>query len=98
MRVEDVISMIDPGRFVIAGSQVFLNTWDEAEAAYWSAQGATVREFYNPNAIRFSDKVKQGWEIILNNACDPVTVTKLTGETEDITSLALVKAAREAKG
>jgi hypothetical protein len=96
--VEEAISLVDPKRLIIAGSQVFLNTWDEAEAAYWSAQGATVREFYSEHAVKFNEKVQQGWEIILNNACDPVTVTRLTGETEDITSMALVKAAREAKG
>ena len=70
MTVEQALNMIDPQRLLVLGKSVCFNTWDEEEAAYWSKSGALVRPFYNPAAIRFTSKVKQGWEVEMSGACE----------------------------
>lgn len=97
MTVEQALNMIDPQRLLVLGRQVIFNTWDEEEAHYWSAQGANVRPFYSEQAVRFHNKVKQGWEVEMSGACERVKRTRLTGEEEDVTRDMLVAEAHKRK-
>lgn len=96
MTVEQVLNMIDPQRLMILGNlAVVVNTRDQEEAAYWSAQGSNVRPWYAENAVRFMDVTKkQGWEISLLGACEPVVVESFTGEKTDRTRETLLNEAR----
>lgn len=95
MTVEQALNMLDPKRLLVFRGKVIFNSWDEQEAAYWSASGATVTPFYSEQGIKFGKPAKPGWEVEMSGACEKVTVTKLTGEVEDITRLELVKEARK---
>jgi hypothetical protein len=94
MTVEQVLNMFEPRRLCIVQNLVLVNTWDEEEAQYWSAHGANVRDFYSQQGVKFLGKAKPGWEISLVGACEPIVVTRLTGEVEDKTRDAIVNEAR----
>ena len=60
MTVEQVLNMIDPQRLMILGNlAVVVNTRDQEEAAYWSAQGSNVRPWYAENAVRVHGRPRQ---------------------------------------
>ena len=95
MTVEQALNMIDTSRLIVHGKRVLFNTWDPEEVAYWTAEGAAVNEFYDPRELRrYGGKLKQGWEVSVEGACERVLVTKLTGEVADKTNETLLNEAR----
>ena len=101
MTVEQALNMIDAKRLTIFANQVIFNTWNEEEARWWAGKGAYLTEFYDPREVARAERVgmpvRQGWEVSIEKACDPIVVTKLNGEELDKTRETLLNEARRRK-
>lgn len=97
---EAVLAVRKAGHIVIIHrSEVFFNSWDEAEMRKWEQKGAIIVPHFNEEEIQIRRKkgktTKPGWEVHFLNALTKIEIEDVDGDLVDVTKDELLAAARE---
>lgn len=99
MNVEDALTRASANHLLIVqAGLVFFNTFDLAEVEQWEDEGAETRPWYTEGEVfrqkRLGREVRQGYEVVLNKAIDPILLEDDEGEILDITREITINRAR----